>query len=311
MLNKLNTKFLLILLAVLVAIVALVQFNKSSSPKSTIPETLVQVDSAEVNRLVITPKNNTAYELLRESGIWKLKLANGKMVSIETKMLNNSFSSLFEIKPVRIVTRNENKFMAYEVTDSTATKVEFFNGDENLGGLYIGKFDFNQQTSSMSNFVRAINANEVLMVSAPLSFDWNKKANDWRSKKVTSTSISAISKIEATGQFNFSMVKQEGSNWLIDGITMDTTQIESYVTGIANLSAREFDDSVNLLDLGEASTTIEIFTDQSNDITLSLYNTPNGLRVVSSENQNSILVVDEMLGQKLLPQMLNSTEAIE
>lgn len=291
---------------VLAAIVVIVQINKSEAPKSTIPQQLVLIDSAELNRLVIVPKDEQAYELVKSQGNWELKLPSGKNVAIESKLLKGSIGNLLSTKPKRVVTRSQEKWNRYEVTDSTAIKIEFYNNNNKLAALYIGKFDFNQQTRAMSNFVRAEESNDVLMVESALSFDWNKNASDWRNKKVLSTSISSINKVEANGLFKFTLVNDDATGWITSGIEMDTVAIESYINNLATINAQIFDDEISLMDMGEAIGTFNIFTEKENH-SISIYNTPRGKRLVSSQNPQNIFVFDKSVEEKLIPHILLST----
>jgi hypothetical protein len=299
-LNKLNTKSLLFLLVILVAIAAIVQMQKGDGPKSTLPQSVVQVDTAEVNRLVVNPKQGDAYELVRTNGIWKLKLANGKEVACQSKLVNNAFNGLIETKPSQIVSRKPEKWNAYEVSDSAGILVSFYNGETELGGVYIGKFDFNQQTSSMSNYVRAAGSDDVLKCEKPLSFDWNKTSSDWRDKTILSTQSSSISKVSGAGQANFSMVRDDIAGWTMEGVMMDSTAIANFLNGISNLNTKSFDDNIKVSDLGNPVQTLEVYTELE-DITLSLYETPSGPRVHSTANAQNVFVADSVMIGKLIP----------
>ena len=303
MLKKLNTKTLLVLLIALVAIVAMAVWSKDSAPKSTLPARVVEVDSSAIDRLVIKPVDGEAYELIRTLGKWKLKLTDGRLVAVESKALNNSFSSLLNVAPKRIVTRKEEKWESYELTEQLATKVSFYKGSELAGGLLIGKIDFNQQTNTMSNFVRREGENEVFVCDAPLTFDWKKKPSDWRNKSLTKSSISSIAKVTASGAMNFSLVKDDLSGWSTQGIEMDSTQIMSYVTGLANLTTKEFADNVLPNQLENPMQTLEIYTELE-DITLSVYSLQDRQLIHSSANAENVFVLSVDVATKLYPPTL-------
>ncbi|MFY0673779.1 MAG: DUF4340 domain-containing protein [Bacteroidia bacterium] len=274
--------------------------QKADGPKSTLPQNLAQVDSAAVTRMVVNPKNDGPYELLRKNGIWKLKLENGKEVTCESKLVNNSFAGLFNSKPSQIVSRKQEKWNAYEVSDSAAIKISLYNGENELGGLFIGKFDFNQQTSSMSNYLRIAGSNDILKCDKPLSFDWNKSSNDWRNKTILSIQSSTVSKVSGSGQANFSLVKDDLTGWTSEGILMDSTAITNFLNDISNLNAKDFDDNMSVSDLGSPVQTIEVYTELE-DITISLYETPAGPRVHSTTNAQNVFVADSLMIGKLIP----------
>lgn len=298
MLNKLNTKSLVVLLVALVAVIAIVVMSRDNAPTSTLPARVVEVDSSAIDRLVIKPTDHDAYELVRKSGIWKLKLGDGRLVPVENKSLNNSFSSLLNVEPKRIVTRKEEKWASYEVTDSTAAKVLFYKGEELAGGVLIGKIDFNQQTNAISNFVRREGENDVFVCDAPLTFDWNKKSADWRNKTLMQSSIASISKVSAIGGMNFTLVKDDLSGWTTQGIEADSAQIMTYISGIANLTSNEFADDVLPSELSNPIQSLEIYTELE-DVTLSIYNVGNRQLIHSSVNAQNVFVLDANLASKL------------
>jgi len=283
--------------------------SRNNAPKSTIPATVVSYDSLQLNRLVVDTKDGEPYELKLDNGVWKL-LAGEKLVSIESEGLESALSSIKAAKPKRVVSRKEENWPNYEVDDSSCTKLMFYNGSEALAGVCIGKLDFNQQKRSMTTFIRQYDANDVYIVDGPITFDWNKKANDWRNKQLVSVNVGDIQKVVVSGINNFSLVKSEELGWSTQGIDLDSAGIEKYISGIANITSSDFNDEVEAAEAGSPSLTLEIYTDTEN-VTLSMHSTAKGEVLQSTSNPGSMFSPGELLNKLLPATSAEPAEAME
>lgn len=299
MLNKLNTKVLVVILAVLVAASIYAIMSKNNTPKSTIPQHVVAYDSSQLNRLVVDTKDGEPYELVLENGSWKLSLG-AKTVGIEAEALESAIATITKARPIRVVSRKEENWPNYEVNEEGATKLMFYNGDEVLAGAMIGKLDFNQQKRSMHTFIRKYDANDVYMVEGPITFDWNKQANDWRNKQLIAVNTDDIKKIDISGKSSFSLLKMEDKSWVTQGIDLDSASVEKYVAGMANITSAEFNDDISLADAGGPQLTIEVYTDTDN-ITITWHNVGGTDVMQSSSNTGSLFNVSPELVAKLIP----------
>lgn len=299
MLNKLNSKVLVLILAVLAAATIYVMVSKEQSPKSTLPEYVLTYDSSQVNRLVVAPKEGDAYELKLDNGSWKLALG-AKLVAIESEALQSAISTISKAKPKRVVSRKEENWPNYEVNEEAATVLKLYRDEEVLAGVVVGKFDFNQQKRSMHTFVRPYDANDVYMVEGAIAFDWNKQASDWRNKKLISVNTGDIQKIDVQGQNSFGLIKSEEQGWMVQGIDLDSAGIEKYLGGISNITSPDFNDDVEASQLGTPQLTVEVYTDTEN-VTFSWYSAGGVDVVQSSANPGSLFNISPELAAKLIP----------
>lgn len=272
--------------------------SRNNAPKSTIPTTVVSYDSLQLNRLVVDTKDGEPYELILENGTWKLQVGE-KLVAIESEGLESALVSIKSAKPKRVVSRKEENWPTYEVDEESCTKLMFYNGSEALAGVCIGKLDFNQQKRSMTTFIRQYDANDVYIVDGPITFDWNKQANDWRNKQLVSVNAGDIQKVVVSGISNFSLVKSEELGWSTQGIDLDSAGIEQYISAIANVTSSEFNDEVEVAEAGSPSLTLEIYTDTEN-VTVSMHSTAKGEVLQSTSNPGSMFSPGELMS-KLLP----------
>ena len=302
MLGKLNSKVLVVILVILVAAAVYAIFSRSNAPTSTIPDKLVVYDSLELNRLMITPKEGGSYELKKEGGDWKL-VVNNKLVAIQSATLESALASLNEAKPKRVITRKQENWTKYELAEGEiSSTVLLYNGDEQLAGVHIGKFDFNQQNRSMSTYTRRVDEDEVYLIDGPLAFSWNKPSSDWRDKNLISVNFGDITKVVSTTALaNFSITKNELGAWSQQGLELDSSALVDYLRGVASISSSNFNDEADIATSASPDGTFEIHTD-AKTIILSIYDVFGSQIVNSSDNPGSKFALDEAILEKILPQ---------
>lgn len=299
MLGKLNSKALVLILVVLVAVAAYAIFSKSNAPTSTIPDKLVAFDSSALNRIVITPKEGETYELKKDGENWKLDV-HGKLVAIQEATLESSLSSIREAEPKRVITRKQENWTKYELDEGEATEVVFYQDDKELDGVLIGKFDFNQQNRSMSTYARLIGEDEVYLIDGPLAFGWNKASADWRDNKLVSANYGDITKVVSTGSQAFSINKSDLGGWMQQGIDLDSTALQNYIKSLGNITSSSFNDEVAASEMNSPDATLEIYTD-TETIILSIFNSAGTPVIQSSANPGSYFNMDQALAGKVYP----------
>ncbi|MBI3143383.1 MAG: DUF4340 domain-containing protein [Bacteroidetes bacterium] len=300
MLSKLSPRTLLIAIAVLALAVVISTYYQRQKPVGTLPKELLLIDTAAIDKLVLASPGNGAYTLLKDQGEWKLALETGALVPIEEKMLLNALSTLFGCKPLKVITRKQETHDGYEVTDEKGTSLTCYSGEKELGGVVIGKMDFNQQMRTMYNFVRVKGKDDVYLADAPLGFDWNKKASDWRNKTLLRTDGAGIVKVIATGRSPFSVLKQETGSWAVEGAELDSLSAQAYFDGLVSISSSDFVDQLTPSQLENPVMVWEVGTDKEN-VTLSLFEYEGEQVITSTQNPGAIFVFNETISQKLIP----------
>ena len=299
MLQKLKTSHLIIVLMALSGGVIAMFFQDTKKSTSTLPDSILSLDLEAVNALEITTIGEEAYQIKKIETEWNLGLANGKTVAVDQVILMNQLDKLTKAKPKRVVTKNPANWATYELSDDMAVKVNFLQDDKTLTSLYIGKVDFNQQTRSISNYVRLEGDDRVFLVAEALSFDWNKKASDWRNKTIASCDPTSITKIESSGIENYSMVKSDGNGWIKDGINLDSAQIEAFLSDLADIKAANFYDEEISLEGTKMEHQLMIYT-ETKDIKIEVLDIEGNLYVKSTDNGEALMIADESLLEKLL-----------
>jgi hypothetical protein len=113
--------------------------------RSTLKGILIDLDSASLAQIIITPKSNgKPFEFKRESGKWSIIQDN--IVSVPRKgAVENILSEIMSIKPQSLVAIGESKWKDYELTDSLATKIKMLTKKgKDISELLIGRFSYKQ-----------------------------------------------------------------------------------------------------------------------------------------------------------------------
>ena len=299
MLNRLSVKALWVVALILVVAVVFIVLNDKRKPTSTLPQLLISIDSTILDRVTIARGASEPYDLIKDQGQWKLRLENQKLVAIAEPSLLAAIKKMGKTKPKRVITRKEEKWKTYEVGDEKGIKVTLFGGGQELGAVVIGKFDFNQQTRSMSNYVRVANRDDVYLIEDPLSFDWNKEPSGWRNKNIVSMSKSDLSKLVISGDVNLLLLKEAGT-WICTEGGMDSLEIDQFLDQFSNITSDKFADDVEIDQLASPSSIIELYSDQKN-VTLSVFDFNGRALLSSSENPAVLFLMDQPLKEKLFP----------
>ena len=241
--SKINNKILLGILVVLLLVFLGKRFLGSSGERN-FRATLVAIDTSQVTKIVIQPRASTGNNITftKTGTSWEVARADIKDEA-DLNNVKNMLANMVNISPKRLVAKSEDKWTQYEVNDSLGTRVMAYAGDKVLTDFILGKFNFQQASRSMSNFVRLSDEEDVYSVEGFLSSSFNQEFNNFRDRtfvKVTKENITSV-RFEYPGDSSF-VLNLVASKWEIDGLQADSTAVESYLSGLRNLTKNEFAD---------------------------------------------------------------------
>jgi len=190
------TKGCFFILGGLLAILLLTIIVKIPKERSTLKSTLVDIDTAEVVKIIITPKASAGkpFEFVRENNKWTVRQDN--IVSVPMKGgVDNIFREVLAIGPQSLAAVGKAAWEEYELTDSLATRVKLLNGrNKDLAELMIGKFTYRQVSNPYAGYggnniegttyVRLSGEEEIYTVEGFLAFSFSGGFNDWRDKSL-------------------------------------------------------------------------------------------------------------------------------
>lgn len=247
MFKKLSFKILLIILGVLLVIYLITLLSDKS--ERTFKEKVLTVDTADVNTILIFPIGKDDVILTRLDTAWKVELDSFNY-NADKKMIKNIFTQLINLKPDRVAATNESKWAEFEVDDSTGTRVILMENDDILTELLIGKFSYipdknsspEQPKGKMITYVRLADEDEVYAVEGYLKLNFNYDLNSYRNKAVVNAHRSHITKLTYTepDKKSFVITKMGESNFMVDGVPVDSARTVSFIIRLANTNSRDF-----------------------------------------------------------------------
>ena len=237
-----NNKKLMLVLLVLVGIYGLSQVFSSEKDRSFNSD-LIQLDTAAVNSLVLNTKADgfETVKLQKENGNWLIS-KNNFTTKASSNAVNNLFNSLTTIKAKRIVAKNPDKWVDYEVEEGKGSRIQVFENGTVKEDFILGRFNFNQQTRSATSYIRLNNENEVYAIDGMTTMGLTQNFDAFRNKQLVSVNTNdlKIIRIEDNNSENSLELKKLNNTWSIDENPVDSTKIAEFTKGLANLAGAEF-----------------------------------------------------------------------
>ncbi len=288
MFKKLSNKNLLIIIAVLGAIVLLVNYLDSSKSNRTFREELVSIDSAAVTQILLYPKATEHAEVKLEKigDSWQVNLPNGKKASVPVDRIQGLIIELQKIKPMRLAATKRSRWSDFK-TDSSGTRVKVMEGEQTTLDIIIGRFDFNQQARSATSFVRLYDDSSVYAVDGFLELSFNQGHDSFRDKGLIKTTASTIMQVNFVYPDSAFSIVKNGDRWLLDTLELDSTAVAGYLNTLAYTNGNKFIDDPDPAFIGSATYSLRIETMDVGTITIDAYVDSSNSIVNSSQNPES------------------------
>jgi hypothetical protein len=254
--SRFNNKRLLYLLVGLIAILFLTVVVKIPKEKATLKSNIVQVDTSEVNRIILYPRvsNGNSIEFNRNKSKWTVQ--QGSILSATQEgAVQNIFRDVQTIKPQSLAARNKSKWKEFELTDSLATRIKFLNKKgKTLADLMIGKMSYKQPDNpyagysgnniQVTTYVRLYNEQEVYAADGLISFSFNVKFDDWRDKTFVKCKKDDITNIGFIypADSSYNLIKKD-KIWQIASQNTDSTNVSEYLVSLGFLNGENFRDN--------------------------------------------------------------------
>jgi hypothetical protein len=251
MLSKLNTKTLVVLLIAMIAVFAALYYtdNTDSSFKSEI----INIDTSKVSRIKLTiPSNeeNKSFELIKENNKWHI-VDNGKKVAADADKIKALLVHNSPLKTIRVASNSKKQWEKYGVGDKGA-KIEFYDDNNLLAGLVLGKVDYQAPQQDAENpymrgnqgimicYARVKGDNDVYVVDGYLKLTFAGDIKSYRKKTVINVKPDQVNEVSIkSGKASFD-VKKAGNKWMVDNIQADSANTLKYVNNISRLNGYDF-----------------------------------------------------------------------
>ena len=229
---------LLIVLVLLILLAVLVLQKPGEVSKSTAGgEFFVTVDSAQVDRIVITAKGSVI-ELEKKGLDWFIQRpimyrANNTNVTDLLRQLKN-----MQVKS--IVSNNPEKQSVFQVDTLSGTGVTFYQQGREAASFLVGK-PANDYTNT---YMRKKNSNDVAAVSGVLTSLVNRELKEWRDKTILLTPRETITSVRYQYEKESFTIEKKDTLWMIDNNRADDNTINTLLASLAKIEADGFLDSL-------------------------------------------------------------------
>lgn len=243
--NNVNNRYLLGVLVALAIIYFATNFiqNKQRNTAAELPDLITFADDT-IAEIAIKPSSGEQVTVTKNSAEdWTVE-EGSKSASADTETVNAYLNKLGEIKAVRLVSKNEERWKDFNLIDSTALKVQLTNTKGEEETLFVGRFSYQQNSRAQSgqSYVRSSASTNSYVVNGFLSADLNKSINGWRNQKVLSYKTAAIQDAvwyyPADSGF---VVNNASGTWKVDAQQADSAKTVTFFKGLQNKSFANFE----------------------------------------------------------------------
>lgn len=176
---------LIIILAVQFGIFAIVSSNPSRVQE---PEPVVKIDTSEVDYVHIKNEDGDV-TLKRIGGNWRV--SEPFSYPANPSYANTLMEKIAEMDYESFITRNKDKYLDYEVDDSSGAFVEVGKEGGDIEKFYCGK----PSKTYTHTYIRKLDSGEVWLVSGTPRSSFTRKPKDWRDKKILDLDKTLIERV--------------------------------------------------------------------------------------------------------------------
>jgi len=281
-----NNKILLMILAVLLVLFALSRMGGSGKKNKSFSSDIFSIDTAAIQSIKIKTKfDKEPFEVKKTNGAWMV--ANSKLnVPSSQKVVSALFDQVADIKALRLAATKPEKWTDYEADDASGSEVQFFNGNEEIGRLIIGRFNYNPQQQSMVSFVRVPEKGpEVYAVDGYLPLTLQSGFNGFRNKELLNINKDQVKSITLKGLNGQDQLILVDGQWNSKGTVKDSTDVADWIKSVSNLQGSEFHEDPASVTVNAPLYELDLLSDEQ--VVVKVYkNTIEGKPFVVSSNQN-------------------------
>lgn len=254
--KRFDNKRILYVLGGLIILLAVTILVKIPKEKATITEKLIELDTAKVAKIIISPriKEGSPFEFIRKNGSWTVR-QEGITAAPEKNVVQNILAEVMNIKPKSLEAVDKSKWSEFNLTDSLAIRVKFLDERErDLADLMIGRFTYSQVSNPYggpngngiqgTSFVRLRDEKKVYGVEGFLALSFSGKFNDYRDKSFLKLNKEDLKKLSFVYPADSSFVlSTKDSTWYAGGQKADSLSLASYMNALGYLNGQDIRDN--------------------------------------------------------------------
>ncbi len=283
---------LYLIFAVLLIAVIITQISKSRKGERSFKSDLMEFAAEDVASIDLYTKANNfkPFSILNNNGEWTIK-QDEKEYPADSDLINNMIHELSGLQAIQKVAAKKDRWDEFDVTDTTGVRVVVNSNKKVIGDVFIGRFSYNQNTRKPKTFVRLNKDNDVYAVEGYLSMTFNRDISGLRNKSVFRGNRNDITRINVTypADSSFTLIKEDSTGWMIDGMPVDSTNISNYLGSISYLTGSEFRDDIDPVSMASSPYTVVIEGKNMSSVEIKGMLDPEGKSLVlSSANKSTV-----------------------
>lgn len=208
-------------------------------PERSFAETLLEIDPAAVDRLLISSAQGQA-DMRKSGDSWQISLPDGSYAAAAAPQVSQALDRLKSLKALQLVSQKEEQWASYGVADSNGLRVEAYTGGRQQAVLVLGRQQY-AAAGAGGTFVRIGNEPAVYLAEGMLLSSFSRNPQDWRDKTVlrgNSESWQSLS-LAFPGDSAYQLVRS-GVRWTFaDGAAADSAAVQRYLSRLAEVRAAE------------------------------------------------------------------------
>ncbi|NQV15543.1 DUF4340 domain-containing protein [bacterium] len=265
--------------AAVLALLALIYFvtQTGTVATKTIDPNIFQIDKAKVSAVEVnSPDGKLTF--IKQNDVWNLS-----DYPVDTLRMNNLLEQFTSLSVDRMITKNPEKHLKYEVDDQSTFVSFTSDAGTQLLQLVLGKMGANYQET----FVREADADEVYAVKSSLSqYKTIKPASFW-DRTITNLDVNLINNVIFEGELNY-ILHREGPVWTYNGEQVDLDKVSNMLKPLANLKGTNFADNLTQENALYQSLQIGLETGESYDLVFHLKDEKASTLLVVASNKGKI-----------------------
>lgn len=284
MAKKKQNKTLLIILVVLVVIYAGSQLLHLGTPERNFRSNFFKADTAQVTRITLKHKGQPSVDVAKNDNGWVIKHEDEE-VQGDPVAIQHFLGELLALQPESLAGTTQDDWKTYEVGDSAVNHIKVYNGDEEVGDVYIGKFSYSQATRKATAYARAGGDENTYAVEGMSTMGLNANVDQLRDKRLVDVQKDLIQHVafQYPADSSFEIV-QHDQHWSIGADmthSLDSAKVASFLSSIHHVLGRKFVEA-NAIAGKQAAITVTLGIKGEQDVTVDCYPQEGGKYIVHS-----------------------------
>jgi len=279
---KLNNKILAIVLSVLVLILIYQKFIHKADNRS-FKDVLLELESSDIDQFKLINRGIVS-QLEKTEGGWILKGDNGDDYPVNSSAVGPLLDAARGVKTQQLVSRSADKHAEYELDAASGKLLECYSKGKLLGGLYAGRFNFDQARRAAKTYVREAGDSDIYSTEGFLAMSLDRKPDDFRIKEILPglkpDELNKITLME--GGTTQTIEKTLDASWM-DGesVMLDSISLSNYINALSSARGLDFvhRDSID----GALHSKLTLYSTRA-EYNLEVYKNESGSFLIRNEN---------------------------